>query len=78
MMDIVQVSTYFMFLCFYLVTITIYYTLILIFQIACEKFAAAEKSPKERNNQAAAEMIKVRLFLKLNNLVPNYLAKSRK
>ena len=47
-------------------------------QIACEKFAAAEKSPKERNNQAAAEMIKVRLFLKLNNLVPNYLAKSRK
>ena len=52
--------------------------IILILQIACEKFAAAEKSPKERNNQAAAEMIKVRLFLKLNNLVPNYLAKSRK
>ena len=46
----------------------------MIFQIACEKFAAAEKSPKERNNQAAAEMIKVRLFLKLNYLVPNYLA----
>ena len=28
-------------------------------QIACEKFAAAEKTPLERDNQAAAEMIKV-------------------
>lgn len=28
-------------------------------QIACEKYAAAEKSPLERDNQAAAEMIKV-------------------
>lgn len=30
-------------------------------QIACEKYAAAEKSPLERDNQAAAEMIKVTL-----------------
>ena len=29
-------------------------------QIACEKHAAAEKSPSERNNKAAAIMIKVR------------------
>ena len=29
-------------------------------QIACEKHAAAEKSPAERNNMAAANMIKVR------------------
>ena len=28
-------------------------------QIACEKYSAAEKSRFERNNQAAAEMIKV-------------------
>ena len=28
-------------------------------QIACEKFAAAEKTPYERDNQAAATMIKV-------------------
>ena len=28
-------------------------------QIACEKFAPAEKTPLERNNQRAAEMIKV-------------------
>ena len=28
-------------------------------QIACEKHSAAEKSRFERNNQAAAEMIKV-------------------
>ena len=28
-------------------------------QIACEKFAAAEKPPLDRDNQAAAEMIKV-------------------
>ena len=27
-------------------------------QIACEKFAAAEKTPGERNNFRAAEMIK--------------------
>jgi len=37
----------------------------LILQIACEKFAAAEKSPKERNNQAAAEMIKETIDKKL-------------
>ncbi len=30
-------------------------------QIACEKFAAAEKTPFERDNQAAATMIKVYL-----------------
>ena len=41
-------------------------------QIACEKFAAAEKTPYERDNQAAATMIKVRtidvdnVFLSLN------------
>lgn len=29
-------------------------------QIACEKHAAAEKSPSERNNMAAANMIKGR------------------
>ena len=29
-------------------------------QIACEKFAAAEKTPYERDNQAAATMIKVK------------------
>ena len=29
-------------------------------QIACEKHAAAEKSPAERNNMAAANVIKVR------------------
>ncbi len=29
-------------------------------QIACEKFAAVEKTPLERNNEAAAHMIKVR------------------
>ena len=28
-------------------------------QIAAEKYAAAEKSPLERNNEAAAHMIKV-------------------
>ena len=31
-------------------------------QIACEKFAPSEKPPKERNNEAAATMIKVRRF----------------
>lgn len=31
-------------------------------QIACEKFAAAEKTPYERDNQAAATMIKVICF----------------
>ena len=30
------------------------------FQIACEKFAPSEKTPKDRDNQAAAAMIKVR------------------
>ena len=30
-------------------------------QIACEKFAAAEKTPYERDNQAAATMIKVKV-----------------
>jgi len=37
-------------------------------QIACEKFAAAEKTPYERDNQAAASMIKVNslLFLELS------------
>ena len=33
-------------------------------QIACEKHSAAEKSRFERNNQAAAEMIKVFRLLK--------------
>ena len=28
-------------------------------QIACEKYSAAEKPPSERNNMAAANMIKV-------------------
>ena len=34
-------------------------------QIACEKHSAAEKSRFERNNQAAAEMIKVFLILQI-------------
>ncbi|TRY72341.1 hypothetical protein TCAL_16159 [Tigriopus californicus] len=35
-------------------------------QIACEKFAPAEKSPLERDNQAAAEMIKATLDQKMS------------
>ena len=39
-------------------------------QIACEKFAAAEKTPYERDNQAAATMIKVRLILSKSFTAP--------
>ena len=35
-------------------------------QIACEKFSALEKGPKERNNQKAAAMIKEALDKKMN------------
>ena len=43
-------------------------------QIACEKHSAAEKSRFERNNQAAAEMIKVFRLLKYlyNDLQKQY------
>ncbi len=38
-------------------------------QIACEKFAAAEKSPTERSNFRAAQMIKAfcLIFFKVSN-----------
>ena len=44
-------------------------------QIACEKHSAAEKSRFERNNQAAAEMIKVFRLLKYpyNDLQKHYI-----
>jgi|LakMenE01Jun11ns_1017448.scaffolds.fasta_scaffold8015376_1 hypothetical protein len=43
-------------------------------QIACEKFAAAEKTPYERDNQAAATMIKVRLILSESFTTPTLFA----
>ena len=41
-------------------------------QIACEKFAAAEKTPFERDNQAAATMIKVNNEDRFKNLSWSY------
>lgn len=53
------------------------------FQIACEKFVPAEKNPKDRDNQAAAKMIKVGFYVSMTyytyvwNLLKYYIYDSK-